>query len=154
MDQGERCEAFALLLFEGAVGETLSAMLFHASKQAAREPCSRAALAIILRDEARHGRLSWEALATMMPGCTDEERAVLQEDLRRSFGALERGTILPVLKRLEAGVETDPDAFALGVIPPEVRVDTFYRGLERVVIPRLGRLGFDGQGAWANRYRV
>jgi hypothetical protein len=75
---------------------------------------------------------------------TDDDQAILREDLRRSFGALERSGILPVLQRLEAGVVTDPDAFALGVIPPEVRVDTFYQGIERVVLPRLAQLGFDG----------
>ena len=149
-----KMRALALLLFEGAVGETISAMLFHASRQAAQEPCAKSALASILRDEARHARLCWEGVETMLPDTTPHERSVLQEDLRRSFGAYERGIVLPVLERLEAGIETDPDAFALGVIPPEGRVDTIYRGIEGVILPRLTRLGFDGGAAWANRYRA
>ncbi len=149
-----KLQALALLLFEGAVGETLSSMLFHASRQAASEPCSKTALTTILRDEARHARLCWEGVEMLLPDTSKDDRATLQEDLRSSFGALERETILPVLRRLERGLVADPGAFALGVIAPELRVETFYRCIEHVVLPRLQRLGFDGSGAWANRYRA
>jgi hypothetical protein len=36
---------------------------------------------------------------------------------------------------------------------PEVRVETFYWAVERLVVPRLTRLGLDGVRAWEDRYR-
>lgn len=149
--RGQR--ALALLLFEGAIGETLSAMLFHAGRNAAREPRTQAALTMILRDEARHARLCWQAMGILMAEVDEAGRAFLQDDLRRSFGALEHGSILPVLQRLEANVDTNPQVFELGVIPPQLRIETFYRGLERVVMPRLAQLGLNGEEAWAKRYQ-
>ena len=146
--------ALALLLFEGAIGESLSAMLFHAGRRGATEPCARAALDSILRDESRHASVCWAGLEVLLPALDGGDRAWLQHDLQRSFGALERDGILPTLRRLEAGDAVDPAAFALGVIPPELRVDTFYKGLERVVLPRLSRLGFDGKAAWERRYQA
>jgi hypothetical protein len=34
-----------------------------------------------------------------------------------------------------------------------VRVETFYAAVERLVVPRLTRLGLDGRRAWNDRYR-
>jgi hypothetical protein len=152
--RSRKIHALALLLFEGAVGETISSMLFHASKRATEEPCSKAALDSILRDEARHARVSWEGVTVMLPATSEGERCVLQEDLRQSFGALERTSMLPLLRRLEQGISVDSEVFALGVIPPEVRAETFYRGVENVVVPRLTRAGFDGDRAWRDRHKA
>ena len=66
---------------------------------------------------------------------------VLQRELQRALGDIEARSILPSLKRLESGAVVDPDAVALGVVPSEERVQTYYRGLERAVRPRLSRLG-------------
>ena len=88
-----------------------------------------------------------------MARCADEARARLERDVSRSFGALEQGAALPALRRLEAGEALDPALVELGVIPPEVRVETFYEAIETVVLPRLSRLGFDGRRAWDARYR-
>jgi hypothetical protein len=41
---------------------------------------------------------------------------------------------------------------ALGVLNPEVRVDAFYLAVERLVLPRLTRVGLDGAMAWKTRY--
>jgi hypothetical protein len=147
-------QGLALLLFEGAIGETVSVTLFHAGRKGSREPCTRAALGLILRDEARHARLCWEASALLLPSATPETREALQLDLARSFGAFEQGMTLPALRRLEAGEAFDPALASLGVIPPELRVETIYGAVERVVLPRLNELGFDAQRAWAERYRT
>lgn len=42
---------------------------------------------------------------------------------------------------------------ALGVLHPESRVEALYFAVERFVVPRLTRLGLDGNLAWKNRYR-
>jgi hypothetical protein len=39
------------------------------------------------------------------------------------------------------------------VLHPEARVEAFYTAIERLVLPRLTRLGIDGQLAWKERYR-
>ncbi|MBV9948145.1 MAG: ferritin-like domain-containing protein, partial [Myxococcales bacterium] len=65
----------SLLLVEVAIGETISTMLFHAGRRRAVEPLTRAALAAILRDEARHQRLGWDALGVVWPDLSDEQRA-------------------------------------------------------------------------------
>ncbi len=147
-------QALAMLVFEGAVGETVSTALFRAGRRGAREPCTRAALSTILRDEARHAHVCWQAAAELLPACSDETRALLERDVSRSFGAFERGAALPTLRRLEAGEALDPAAVELGVIPPEVRVDAFYEAVEKIALPRLARLGFDAAGAWDDRYRA
>ncbi len=138
-----------LVLFEGAIGETVSAALFHAGRSGTREPCTRAALGIILADEARHARLCWRAAELLIT-----DRDALDDELARSFAWFERDGVLPALRRLDAGEMLDDELVALGVIPPERRVEAFYRTIERVVIPRLAMLGLDGQRAWDRRYRV
>jgi hypothetical protein len=147
-----RASALAMLLFEGAVGETISALLFHAGRRAAAEPGTRAALSAILRDEARHARLCWAGLAALWPECNAADREWLQLQLQRSFGPFEQQSVRASLDRLERGERFDPSLAALGVLPPEVRVDTFYRGLERLVLPRLASLGLDARAAWQRRY--
>ena len=146
--------AVSLLLFEGAIGETVSVALFHAGRRGAREPCTRAALSLILRDEARHARVCWEAAQEVLPLCPPEMRAALELDLTRALGAFERGLALPVLQRLEAGEAVAPALVELGVLPLELRVEQFYQSIERLALPRLTRLGFDGQKLWRDRYRV
>jgi hypothetical protein len=128
--------------------------LFRAGRRAAVEPLTRAALTSILGDEVRHARLGWSALAALWPALDGAERAALQREAAAGLGALERTVALPALRRLDAGESFDPAYAALGVLAPESRVDAFYQAVERLVIPRLGRLGLDGEAAWRERYRV
>jgi hypothetical protein len=144
-----RLRALSILLIEGAVGETLSSALFNAGRHATIEPCSRAALAHIARDEARHARRFWEALATLT--LDDADLARLQEEVRQAFAHLEQG-VVPSLRRLEAGEPFDPALAQLGVLAPERRVDAFYHALEVAVRPRLLHLGLDDARAWRDRY--
>lgn len=143
----------ALLLVEVAIGETLSMLLFRAGKQRASEPLTRAALAAILTDEARHQRLGWTALATLWPLLLPGQRAMLQREAAAGLAACERQQAVPALRWLEQRRAFDPAYAALGVLHPEVRIEVFYDAVERLVIPRLTRLGLDGARAWSERYR-
>ena len=62
---GVQESAVSLLLVEGALGETISAGMFAATRAGAREPRTRSALSLILRDEVRHARTCWEILAVL-----------------------------------------------------------------------------------------
>jgi hypothetical protein len=146
-------QALSLLLFEGAVGESVSVRLFRAGRRASREPCTRAALGAIMRDEARHATVSWLASAELYAALPAASREALAADLSRGFGAFERAAALPALQNLDAGRQVDPALRELGVLSYEDRVEAFYAGIERVALPRLSRLGFDAQRLWADRYR-
>jgi len=142
----------ALLLVEGAVGETISTALFAATRRATSEPRSHAALTLILKDEARHARTCWAVLAELAR-ITALDAAALEADLSRELGIVERETILPALRRVEAGDEDPPALAALGVLPPLARVEAFYSTLEGKVLGRVAALGIDGAAAWGARYR-
>jgi hypothetical protein len=142
-----------LLLVEVAMDETISMSMFRVGRAAAREPLTHAALALILRDEARHQRLGWNALDALWPLLGPASREALQREATLGFAASEQHIAIPALRRLEAGAPFDPAWAALGVIAPEARVDAYYAAVERLVIPRLARLGLDGARAWAERYR-
>ena len=69
-----------------------------------------------------------------------------------ALGGMEQQIAAPALRRLEANVGFDPRYAELGVLAPESRVDAFYAAVERLVIPRLNRLGLDGARAWRDCY--
>lgn len=144
----------SILLVELAIGETISMFLFRATRHAAREPLTRAALSAILADEARHQRLGWTALTALWPSLTDAERDDLQHEAARALASCERGTAVPAMQWLRGGRRFEPEYAPLGVLDPAVRVETFYTAVERFVVPRLSRLGLDGVRAWASRYAV
>lgn len=145
--------ACALTLIEVAVGETISLAMFRAGRRAAREPLTRAALERILADEVRHQRLGWSAIVEWWPALDSGRRDALQEEARRALGAMEQQIAAPALKRLEEGFAFQPAYADLGVLAPEARVEAFYAAVERLVVPRLTRLGLDGARAWRDRYR-
>lgn len=145
--------AMSLLIVEVAIGETISTELFKAGRSAAVEPLTRAALGSILRDEVRHSRLGWTSTTALWSALSDRRREALELEITHQLGAFERQIAVPSLRRLEAGEPFDPAYAALGVLPPEVRVEAFYSAVEGLVVPRLNRLGMDGNRAWRRRYR-
>jgi hypothetical protein len=145
--------AAGILLVEAAIGETISTMLFRAGRRGATEPLTRAALTIIVGDEVRHQHNGWAGLRALWPSLAEEARAWLQDEATRGLAGAEQRIALPALQRLEAGTPFDRAHAALGVLPPETRVDAFYAAVERLVIPRLTALGLDGARAWRDRYR-
>ena len=144
--------AISLLLVEGAVGETISTALFAATRTLTAEPRSRSALSLILRDEARHARTCWEAL-DLLTGEVTRDGAALSADLSHELGVVEAHSVLPALKRVEAGDLGMPEHAALGLLPPLRRVEVFYATLEQNVFPRLRRFGIDTQSVWGDRYK-
>jgi hypothetical protein len=145
--------AAALLLVEVAMGETISMYLFRAGRRGTVEPLTRAALGAIVGDEVRHQRLGWMGLAAIWPQLTEPARAALQREAARGLAACEQQTARPALEWLQRRQPFDPAHAALGVLNPEDRVEAFYTAVERLVVPRLTRLGLDGSTAWQGRYR-
>ncbi len=148
-----RRRLLALLLIEVAIGETVSAALFATGRRGAREPLTRTVLGNILRDEVGHARFGWSALARVLPAFAGE-REWLGGELRRGLADLEQSVAAPALRRLEAGEPFAPALSELGMLAPELRVEVFYRTIERAVLPRLERLGLDGAQAWSQRYQL
>ncbi len=147
-----RWRVASILLAELAIGETISMLLFRATCRAAREPLTRAALSAILADEARHQRLGWAALTDLWPSLAEDERNDLQHEAARALASCERSTAVPAMQWLKSGGRFEPEYAALGVLDPAIRVETFYAAVERLVVPRLTRLGLEGARAWASRY--
>jgi hypothetical protein len=143
----------ALLLVEVAVGETISLCLFRTGRKASIEPLSRAVLGLITTDEARHARLGWTGLDALWPRLTEAQRADAQREAARGLASCEQQNARPAMAWLQQKRAFDPAYAALGVIDPAVRIETFYWAVERLVVPRLTRLGLDGARAWADRYR-
>jgi hypothetical protein len=145
--------AASLLLVEVAIGETISMYMFRAGRRAAVEPLTRAALGAILRDEVRHQKIGWTGLASMWPMLTEPLRSELQREATRGLGACEQQTARPAMEWLQKRLPFDAAYAALGVLHPAARVEAFYDAVERLVVPRLTRVGLDGPSAWKNRYR-
>jgi hypothetical protein len=143
----------SLLLVEVAMGETISMLLFRAGRRAATEPLTRAALMSILADEVRHQRLGWSALTALWPTLSPALRDEAQREASSGLASCEEGVAVPAMRWLQAGHTFDPALARLGVLHPESRVETFYFAVERLVLPRLVRLGLDGERAWKERYR-
>jgi hypothetical protein len=142
----------SLVLVEVALGETLSTLLFRSGAQRVSHPLARAVLWRITRDEARHARLGWVALAQLWPTLDASERLFVTEEVRVHLGAMEREQALPSLRALERAEPFDPVLETLGVLSPQTRMDAFYLAVERQILPRLNRQGIDGQYLWATRY--
>jgi hypothetical protein len=150
--ESRRARALRILLVEGAMGETISCALFSAGCRAATEPCTRAALARILRDEATHAHTCWAALATLLGRATPSALAALEEEATRALGSIETTQMVPVLERIRRKAQFDPAWEALGVLVPEKRANAFYGAIERRVVPSLTRLGLDGERVWQRRH--
>jgi hypothetical protein len=143
----------SMLIIEVAMGETISMHLFRAGRRGASEPLTRAALSSIVGDEVRHQRLGWQGLAFLWPTLDEALRAFLQSEATRGLATCEQQTARPAMLWLREKKGFDPAYAALGVLHPESRVEAFYFAVERFVVPRLTRLGLDGDLAWKNRYR-
>jgi hypothetical protein len=143
----------SLLLVEVAIGETISMYLFRAGRRASIEPLTRAALGVIVGDEVRHQRLGWAGLASLWPTLTSGLQERVQREAARGLAACEQQTARPALLWLRERRHFDPAYAALGVLHPEARVEAFYEAVERLVLPRLSRVGIDGPLAWETRYR-
>ncbi len=97
---------------------------------------------------------AWAGFASLLPMLTGRLRATPPGHAGARTGASSsRSRARPAMRWLEKRRPFDPAYAALGVLNPEARVETFYRAVEGLVLPRLTRLGIDGALAWKNRYR-
>jgi len=100
---------------EGCIGETLSALLAHAARDAATDPAIAAALERIAEDELRHAELAWRTVAwaidSELPGARDAaigafaqpvaldgEPIDVRPEIARAFGVLPEADRSAVLR--------------------------------------------------------
>ena len=121
-----------------------------------RPPSSRSRARCSRRSSAtKHATSVSDGRASLACGtCSRRQRARRHDTRRRGAWARASAEITPALQWLQKRLPFDPAYAALGVLDPEVRVETFYFAVERLVLPRLTRLGIDGPTAWQNRYRA
>lgn len=93
-------------------------------------------------------------LAALWPTLAEAQRVALQRKASSGLAACERQNAVPAMRWLESRRPFDPAYATLGVLHPEARIEAFYTAVERLVIPRLTRIGLDGPRAWAERYVV
>jgi hypothetical protein len=117
---------------EGCLGETVSAVIALAARDAAIDPGARAALDRIASDELAHAELAWRtvtwAVKAGLPGAIEAARAAFAEPF-----SLEDEAELP------ASVPPDV-ARAFGILPAEDRAQAVRRALEEVVAPSRNAL--------------
>lgn len=111
----------AWTLRDGAIGETIAALLAQEALEQATDPAVRAALATIVRDETEHAELAW---------------ATLQWALQVG-GAPVRAAIEEVLAQLEAprGRDEDLAVPAHGLPSAEEELDGAVRCVAEVILP-------------------
>ena len=139
------------------VGEAASVGLLQVLAARATDPCARAVLDTLLRDEVLHDRFGWALAAELFPRLTDDEREWLAADLAFAFAHYDR--IDAGCLRADGGempVETDVerDRWASNNLGVSSRVSfarAFYERLDAVILPGLSALGVPAFEAWAAR---
>jgi hypothetical protein len=118
------------------VGETLAVPLFAAMRDRATVPAARAALERIVRDEAVHSQLGWDALDALIAldalGTRQHGSAlvpILEAEVRRSYVDLPAHTPLTEAER------------ALGMLEGREYAAIVERSLRDTIRPRLARRG-------------
>jgi len=120
-----------------AVGETMSVGGFTASLALAKDPLTRQTLKELARDEVRHGRFGEVAGQwALRDWAADQRRSLwgpcvyMMESFERRCGGVE-----------SIEFREGPFAEALGAPAPRVTHRGLLRAVERLVLPRLARLG-------------
>lgn len=139
------------------VGEAASVGLLKVLSDRTTDPCAKAVVDILLRDEVLHDRFGWSLAAELFPRLTDDEREWLAADLAFAFAHYDRidaaclradGAEMP----LETDVERDRWASNnLGVSSRVSFARAFYERLDDVILPGLSALGIPAYEAWAAR---
>ncbi|MBX3232144.1 MAG: ferritin-like domain-containing protein [Labilithrix sp.] len=106
---------------EGCVRETYGALEATWQARAAEDPHVRAAMAVIARDETRHGALAWRVARWIEPLLSAEERRLVADARRAEVTALARRA---------AATEVDPDLVRRAGLPDLERAKAFAASLE------------------------
>lgn len=139
------------------VGESASVGLLRAMHAEATDPCVRAVIDTLVRDETLHDRFGWALAGVVFPRLTDDEREWLGTDLAWSLAHYDR-TNGRSLRRdgeaLPAAAEPDPAQPNLGVIDPLRYARAWYQRLDEVILPAFVALGVPAYEAWALRHEA
>jgi AraC-like DNA-binding protein len=133
------------------VGESTSVALLRTLERHATDPCARAVLRAIRRDEALHDRYGRALAGALIPALSDDERVWLAGDLALSFAHYERVNAGDVPDDAEAPAAASVD---LGLASPEAFARTFRRHVACVVIPAVEALGLPARAAWEHRHEA
>ncbi len=132
------------------VGESASLAMLGALRRRATDPCARAVVAAILRDEVVHERVGWDLAARIVRTLTPSERGWLTGELSASFAhyaSIHAGGGDPI--PTEARSSTNAHAINIGMLPIERSARAFHGRVARVIVPRLEAIGLDARRAWA-----
>ena len=141
------------------VGESASVGLLQALAREATDPCVRAVLDALLRDESLHDRFGWALARAVFPALTDDEREWLGADLAFAFAHYDRQNGRS-LRPDGAALPDEPagcDAYAgasHGVVAPARYARAWYERLDGVILPGLAALGVPAYEAWALRHEA
>ena len=141
------------------VGESGSVGLLQALAREATDPCVRAVLADLLRDESLHDRFGWALARAVFPLLTDDEREWVGADLAFAFAHYDRQNGRS-LRPDGAPMPDDPDgadAYAgasHGVVAPTRFARAWYERVDAVILPGLAALGVPAYEAWALRHEA
>jgi hypothetical protein len=117
---------------EGCVGETVSAIIALAARDAAIDPGARAALDRIASDELAHAELAWRTVTWAVKAGLPGAREAASRAFAKPFSLETEG-------ELPACVSPDV-ARAYGILPAGDRAEAIRRALEEVVAPSRNRL--------------
>lgn len=136
-DRGDPVSIIEAVIHEGCVGETLSALVALAARDAATDENVRMALDEIARDELAHAELAWATVAWARAQASEEVVAAIDDVLDR---------ISPTLAD-----DADPDLpggimRAYGRLPRRDRLAVVRQGFDQVVRP-LAQAVRSGQAA-------
>jgi hypothetical protein len=140
-------------IISGMVGffcvfEHLSGLVFSQAIEAAEDAKAKWALGEIFRDEAFHGAFGYETAKYYVPRWSIDEKNTLAtrviDDVRRFEQRLRAPLGADPMQALAAATTVSPQLKALeslGLLSSPALLRTFYLGVEKELIPRLGELG-------------
>lgn len=139
------------------VGESASVGLLQVLAARTTDPCARAVVETLLRDELLHDRFGWALAAEVFPRLSDDQREWLAADLAFAFAHYDRidaGCLRPDGGELPEETPAQRDRWCpnnLGVASRESFARAFYTRLDEVILPGLHALGVPAYEAWAAR---
>jgi hypothetical protein len=135
------------LLSISCLSETVAVALIGAELADMPPGPLRELLASIWADEVGHARFGWTHVAELAPALDAPARARLGDYLAVAFAHLEAHE----LAHLPAGAVALEGGETLGLCSGASARELFFDTVREVIVPRLGTLGFDAQGAWDRR---
>ena len=127
------------------VFEHLSGLVFAQAIDAAQDAKAKWALAEIFRDEAFHGAFGFETARYFVPSWSSAEREILAQKVMSDIRRFEQRLGGPLTDEA-AAKPLSPQLLALehlGLLSPQSLLTTFYAGVERELVPRLGEIGIE-----------